>query len=52
VKFVRFRFACENDVHLEFGVAYIPKPWQPLNVLVAAEQALVLAATKAHQEPV
>ena len=22
------------------GVAYIPKPWQPLNVLIAAEQAL------------
>jgi DNA-binding NtrC family response regulator len=21
------------------GVAYIPKPWQPLNVLIAAEQA-------------
>ena len=21
------------------GVAYMPKPWQPLNVLVAAEQA-------------
>ena len=23
------------------GVAYMPKPWQPLNVLVAAEQAIV-----------
>jgi hypothetical protein len=22
------------------GVAYIPKPWQPFNVLIAAEQAL------------
>jgi CheY-like chemotaxis protein len=22
------------------GVGYIPKPWQPLNVLIAAEQAL------------
>jgi DNA-binding NtrC family response regulator len=22
------------------GVAYMPKPWQPLNVLIAAEQAL------------
>ena len=21
------------------GVAYMPKPWQPLNVLIAAEQA-------------
>ena len=25
------------------GVAYMPKPWQPLNVLVAAEQALASA---------
>ena len=25
------------------GVAYIPKPWQPLNVLVAAEEALASA---------
>ena len=25
---------------LPAGVAYIPKPWQPLNVLIAAEQAL------------
>lgn len=24
------------------GVAYIPKPWQPLNLLVAAEEALAL----------
>ena len=23
------------------GVAYIPKPWQPLNLLVAAEEALI-----------
>ena len=22
------------------GVAYMPKPWKPLNVLIAAEQAL------------
>jgi hypothetical protein len=22
------------------GVAYMPKPWQPLNLLIAAEQAL------------
>ena len=22
------------------GVAYVPKPWQPLNILMAAEQAL------------
>ncbi len=25
------------------GVAYMPKPWQPLNVLIAAEQASVPA---------
>jgi DNA-binding NtrC family response regulator len=25
------------------GVRYIPKPWQPLNVLIAAEQALASA---------
>jgi DNA-binding NtrC family response regulator len=25
------------------GVAYIPKPWQPLNVLIAAEEALASA---------
>jgi CheY-like chemotaxis protein len=25
------------------GVAYMPKPWQPLNVLVAAEQAVASA---------
>ena len=25
------------------GVGYMPKPWQPLNVLIAAEQALTSA---------
>ncbi|MGA7489024.1 MAG: response regulator [Xanthobacteraceae bacterium] len=25
------------------GVGYMPKPWQPLNVLIAAEQALASA---------
>src|SRR6266404_1229323 len=25
---------------LPLGVDYVPKPWQPLNVLIAAEQAL------------
>jgi CheY-like chemotaxis protein len=30
----------ERIGHLPFGVAYMPKPWQPLNVLLAAEQAL------------
>jgi CheY-like chemotaxis protein len=31
-----------NECMREFpsGVAYIPKPWQPLNLLVAAEEAL------------
>jgi CheY-like chemotaxis protein len=28
---------------LPFGVDYMPKPWQPLNVLIAAEQALASA---------
>jgi hypothetical protein len=28
---------CARD--LPFGVDYIAKPWQPLNVLIAAEQA-------------
>ena len=30
----------ERAGHLPPGVAYMPKPWQPLNVLIAAEQAL------------
>ena len=29
----------EGGRELPPGVAYMPKPWQPLNVLVAAEQA-------------
>ncbi len=31
-----------REVKMRFppGVAYMPKPWQPLNVLIAAEQAL------------
>jgi len=33
-------FPCERVGDLPLGVAYIPKPWQPLNVLIAAEQAL------------
>jgi CheY-like chemotaxis protein len=28
---------------LPLGVDYMPKPWQPLNVLIAAEQALASA---------
>jgi CheY-like chemotaxis protein len=30
----------ERVGELPAGVAYMPKPWQPLNVLIAAEQAL------------
>jgi DNA-binding NtrC family response regulator len=33
----------ERIRELPFGVAYLPKPWQPLNVLVVAEQALASA---------
>jgi hypothetical protein len=29
----------ERIRELPSGVAYMPKPWQPLNVLIAAEQA-------------
>ena len=31
---------CERVRDLPLGVDYIAKPWQPLNVLIAAEQAL------------
>jgi DNA-binding NtrC family response regulator len=31
---------CERIGELPPGVAYMPKPWQPLKVLIAAEQAL------------
>jgi CheY-like chemotaxis protein len=30
----------EHADELPPGVGYMPKPWQPLNVLIAAEQAL------------
>jgi DNA-binding NtrC family response regulator len=33
----------EHIRELPPGVAYLPKPWQPLNVLVVAEQALAYA---------
>jgi hypothetical protein len=33
----------EHVGELPPGVAYIPKPWRPLNVLIAAEQALASA---------
>jgi DNA-binding NtrC family response regulator len=31
---------CERVGDLPFGVTYLPKPWRPLNVLIAAGQAL------------
>jgi DNA-binding NtrC family response regulator len=31
---------CERVGALPPGVDYMPKPWQPLNLLVAAEEAL------------
>jgi DNA-binding response OmpR family regulator len=30
----------ERVGELPLGVSYMPKPWQPLSVLIAAEQAL------------
>ena len=33
-------YSCERVGDLPPGVAYMPKPWQPLNVLVAAKEAL------------
>ena len=33
----------EHFGELPAGVGYMPKPWQPLNVLIAAEQALASA---------
>jgi DNA-binding NtrC family response regulator len=33
----------EHVRELPPGVAYMPKPWQPLNVLIAAEEALASA---------
>ena len=34
---------CERAGDLPPGVGYMPKPWQPLNVLIAAEEALTSA---------
>ena len=34
---------CERAGDLPPGVGYMPKPWQPLNVLIAAEKALASA---------
>jgi hypothetical protein len=41
VEQIAARFARERVGELPPGVAYMPKPWQPLNVLIAAEQARV-----------
>jgi hypothetical protein len=38
----------EHIRELPPGVAYMPKPWQPLNVLVAAERALASAREAAN----
>jgi hypothetical protein len=34
---------CDRAGDLPAGVGYMPKPWQPLNVLIAAEEALASA---------
>jgi DNA-binding NtrC family response regulator len=34
---------CERAGDLPPGVGYMPKPWQPLNVLIASEKALASA---------
>ena len=34
---------CERAGDPPLGVGYMPKPWQPLNVLIAAEKALASA---------
>jgi hypothetical protein len=31
---------CPREGQLPLGVDFMPKPWQPLNLLVAAKQAL------------
>jgi CheY-like chemotaxis protein len=36
-------YPLERIRELPLGVAYVPKPWQPLNMLVAAEEALASA---------
>jgi DNA-binding NtrC family response regulator len=36
-------YPLEHIRELPPGVAYMPKPWQPLNVLIIAEQALAFA---------
>jgi DNA-binding NtrC family response regulator len=46
------RHSRERVGELPPGVAYMPKPWQPLNVLIAAEQALAFRAiVKAGRKP-
>ncbi len=35
---------CERSGDLPAGVTYMPKPWQPFKVLIAAEEAIALSA--------
>jgi hypothetical protein len=37
------RRRCPHEGELPPGVGYMPKPWQPLNVLIAAEHAFASA---------
>jgi DNA-binding NtrC family response regulator len=36
-------YPCERVGHLPPGVSYVPKPWRPLDVLIAADDALASA---------
>jgi DNA-binding NtrC family response regulator len=40
---------CERACELPAGVAYVSKPWQPLSVLLLAEQALAYAGAPSRQ---
>ena len=40
---------CEKARELPAGVAYVSKPWQPLGVLLLAEQALAYAGSLSRQ---
>jgi DNA-binding NtrC family response regulator len=41
--------SCERAGDLPPGVVYMPKPWQPLNVLMIAEQAL--SSSRGYRSP-
>jgi CheY-like chemotaxis protein len=36
-------YRCERVGDLPRGVGYVPKPWRPLDVLIAADEALASA---------